>query len=398
MKKQKEATGCDLPHRHHLVLELVNTGPGGAPGHQAVIHTMWGGRVNRPLAMALDAAWQARFGHRPELYIGNDCVVIQLPHEIRGEELLSLVASARVESLLRSRLEGSGFFGARFRECAGRALLLPRGRFNERMPLWLSRLRSQKLLDAVQQYEDFPILLETWRTCLRDEFDLESLKKVLTELEGGSISWTEVHTSHPSPFAQSDWWRQVSQYMYMDDSPRSDRTSRLRGSLLRDVVFNAALRPTVSRGLVERFELKRQRLIPGYSPQTSRELLDWVVERLAIPKGEWERLLEAMRKDHGVDSDTTLVQLQDKLVQFHPPEAGEPLVAAREVWPRMIEAFYSPDQQVNIESVVNVPFPTKKVEYTAYEGESGDWAPLLGEWLQFYGPTTVEFVRRKPRD
>jgi len=394
LKKQKEATGCDLPHRHHLVLELVNTGPGGAPGHQAVIHTIWGARVNRPLAMALDAAWQARFGHRPELYIGNDCVVIQLPHEIRGEELLSLVASARVESLLRSRLEGSGFFGARFRECAGRALLLPRGRFNERMPLWLSRLRSQKLLDAVQQYEDFPILLETWRTCLRDEFDLESLKQVLTELEGGSISWTEVHTSHPSPFAQSDWWRQVSQYMYMDDSPRSDRTSRLRGSLLRDVVFNAALRPTVSRGLVERFELKRQRLIPGYSPQTSRELLDWVVERVAIPKGEWARLLEAMRKDHEIDLDTILVQLQDKLVQFHPPEAGEPLVAAREVWPRMIEAFYSPEQQIHIKSLPNISFPPKKVEYTAYEGESADWAPLLGEWLQFYGPTTAQFVAR----
>jgi ATP-dependent Lhr-like helicase len=394
LKKQKEATGCDLPHRHHLVLELVNTGPGGAPGHQAVIHTIWGGRVNRPLAMALDAAWQARFGHRPELFIGNDCVVIQLPHEIRGEELLSLVASASVESLLRSRLEGSGFFGARFRECAGRALLLPRGRFNDRMPLWLSRLRSQKLLDVVQQYEDFPILLETWRTCLRDEFELERLKQVLTELEAGAISWTEVHTSHPSPFAQSDWWRQVSQYMYMDDSPRPDRTSRLRGSLLRDVVFNAALRPTVSRGLVERFELKRQRLAPGYSPQTSRDLLDWVVERLAIPKGEWARLLEAMRKDHGVDPESILVQLEDKLVQFHPPGAAEPLVAAREVWPRMTEAFYSPEQQVNIESVANVPFPTKRAEYLAYEGASADWASLLGEWLQFYGPTAAQFAAR----
>ena len=113
-----------LPHRHHLVVEFVSAGPGGTP--QAVIHTLWGGRVNRPLAMALDAAWQARFGHRLELYVSDDCIVFQLPNEISGEELLSLVDSTQVESLLRSRLEGSGFFGARFRECAGRALLLPR--------------------------------------------------------------------------------------------------------------------------------------------------------------------------------------------------------------------------------------------------------------------------------
>ena len=123
LKRQKQATGCDVPHRHHLVVEFVSSGPGGAPGNQAIIHTMWGGRVNRPLAMALEAAWQARFGQRPELYVSNDCVIILLPHEIGGDELLSLVGSTKVESLLRSRLEGSGFFGARFRECAGRAIM-----------------------------------------------------------------------------------------------------------------------------------------------------------------------------------------------------------------------------------------------------------------------------------
>ncbi len=162
LKRQREATGSRLPHRHHLVVEFVSTGPGGTP--QAVIHTMWGGLVNRPLAMALGAAWQERFGYRPEIYLSNDCIVAQLPHEISAEELLSLVDSSNVETLLRKRLEGSGFFGARFRECAGRALLLPKRRFNQRMPLWLSRLRSQKLLDAVRNFEDFPILLEAWRT------------------------------------------------------------------------------------------------------------------------------------------------------------------------------------------------------------------------------------------
>ena len=112
------------------------------------------------------------------------------------------MSSARLEALLRGKLEGSGFFGARFRECAGRALLLTRRKFNERLPLWVSRLRSKKLLEAVLAYPDFPILLEAWRTCLQDEFDLEALRALLAECESGAINWSEVYRDTPSPFAQ----------------------------------------------------------------------------------------------------------------------------------------------------------------------------------------------------
>jgi ATP-dependent Lhr-like helicase len=129
LRIQREETGCSLPHRHHLVVESVASGPGGVPGNMTVIHTLWGGRVNRPLAMALDAAWEEKFHHRLEFYTSNDSVAILLPHGLPAEELLSLAGSSRVESLLRRRLEGSGFFGARFRECARRALLLTKARW-----------------------------------------------------------------------------------------------------------------------------------------------------------------------------------------------------------------------------------------------------------------------------
>ena len=107
--------------------------------------------------------------------------------DVDGDELISLVTSTRLEELLMKRLEGSGFFGARFRECAGRALLLTRRKMGERMPLWVSRMRSKQLLEAVAGYPDFPILLEAWRSCLQDEFDLEALRRVLGELEAGVI-------------------------------------------------------------------------------------------------------------------------------------------------------------------------------------------------------------------
>jgi ATP-dependent helicase Lhr and Lhr-like helicase len=392
LKRQREETGCGLPHRHHLVVENVSAGPGGAPGNMVVIHTLWGGRVNRPLAMVLDAAWEARYGHRLEFYVGNDSVAILLPPEVGGADLLSLLEGDRVEDWLRVRLEGSGFFGARFRECAGRALLFERTRWGERMPLWMSRLQSQKLLEVVRQFEDFPVLLETWRTCLRDEFDLENLKTLLSELASGIIAWTGVKTAHPSPFARSDWWRQVNQYMYMDDRPVSDRASRLRRGLLREIVFEPGLRPSVSPELVERFESKRQRLSPGYSPQSARELLDWVKERLLIPRGEWERLLQAMERDHGLVRESFLGELKGKLVRVHAPDAWEPLVAAREMISPILVHGYARGKGVGAESWDGLPFFEEGMAEDPAEGEDLAW--LLGQWLSFYGPKSAEFLRR----
>jgi ATP-dependent helicase Lhr and Lhr-like helicase len=392
LKQQKDTTGCSLPHRHHLVMEFVSAGPGGTSGKQIVIHTLWGGRVNRPLALALEGAWEEKFHQRLELFVSNDCIVLQNPNEVRGEEILEMLSAERIEILLRSVLEQSGFFGARFRECAGRALLIPHHTFTERQPLWLSRLRSQKLLDAVLSYEDFPILLETWRTCLQDEFDLENLKKLSHELKSGEITWSEVHTGHPSPFAQGDWWRQVNQYMYMDDTPLSGKTSRLREDLISGLVLTPGLRPSISREVAVRFELRRQRLAPGYSPQTSRELLDWVVERLLIPKNEWEEILKAIRKDHGLDSDSLLESLHNKLVYLLPANAEDPLITARESLPRTLH-LYGRRKDLQVKTLDRQPIQLDETTIPAEE-EREDLGSWLAEWLRFYGPRPISFIQK----
>ncbi|HYB20119.1 MAG TPA: ATP-dependent helicase, partial [Thermodesulfobacteriota bacterium] len=196
----------------------------------------------------------------------------------------------------------------------------------------------------------------------------------------------------PSPFARSDWWRQVNQYMYMGDEPRADKTSRLRKDLLRELVFQPGLRPTVSRETAHRFEMKRQRLSPGYSPQTSRELLDWAVERLMIPQGEWEELLKAMRRDHGVDLDGLANELKDKLVRIRPPEAEAPLITAREIFPRVIEQFYSREKNIQVESITGIPAGREGCGVPPLEGEREDLPLLLGQWLQFFGPMTLHFL------
>lgn len=394
LKRQKDATGCPLPHRHHLLMEFVSTGPGGYPGNQLIIHTVWGGRVNRPFALALEAAWEDRFGRQPEVYVGNDCIAVQLPHPVESEELLLMVRSTTVQSLLKKRLEASGFFGARFRECAGRALLLPRRKMNERMPLWLSRLRSQKLLDSVLPYEDFPILLETWRACLKDEFDLEALIRVLAELESGAIGWTEVHTAGPSPLAQGLTWQQINQYVYMDDQARGGKASGLAGSLLQEVVFSPELRPTVPPEAIHAFEMKLQRLSPGYAPDSPRDLLDWVKERLLLPLTEWEALLAAA--DQGAGPEELVQAVGDKLVRVSPETAAEPLIAGTETLPRILAALKGGTTRVKAEPLLpgrTVPAAGERTDLLDEE-EEDPLAAVLADWLQFYGPQTAAFISR----
>ncbi|MEM9160775.1 MAG: ATP-dependent helicase, partial [Verrucomicrobiota bacterium] len=237
-------------------------------------------------------------GVRPEIYANNDCVAITLEEAIGANDVLDLLRSENVESYLRQSLEGSGFFGARFRECAGAALLITRMRANQRLPLWLSRMRSKSLLDSVKKYDDFPLLLETWRSCLQDEFDMESLELVLGELEQGIIEVTDVRTGVASPFAKSVAWRQINdEYMYNSDKPNADGKTGLREDLLKSFAFNEALRPRVNADLVAAYERKRQRLEIGYAPTDELELKEWLRERVWLRSDEWEVLLEAVGRD-----------------------------------------------------------------------------------------------------
>lgn len=295
---QRAHTGCALPHVDHLLIERVRSGPGGYGGSdgggQLVLHNLAGGAVNRPWGLALAARWRERFGELPEIYTANDVIVVQGGGHVSDETLMDLLSPTGLIDLLRHELEGSGLFGARFRESAGRSLLIQRGRFGERIPLWMRRLASQRLLGRVQGFEDFPVLLEAWRSCLDEHFDLPRLTATINRIAERDLAWSDVVTQTPSPFAAESGWRQINEYMYADDRPRTGQRSATATTLIETAVREAQLRPTIERAVTEAFVQRRRRLQAGWHPRSPLELRDWLRERGLLRQEEFEQLTSAL--------------------------------------------------------------------------------------------------------
>lgn len=289
LARQREATEAALPHHGHLLVERILSAPGGYrsddDSEQLVLHTFWGGRVNRPWALAVGAALREQ-GVAVDLHVDDNAVALQTREPLDADAVLAHVSSGNLLSLLRRSLEASGFFGARFREAAGRSLLLPRQRFDARLPLWLSRRQAKKLLSEVARFEDFPVLLEAWRTCLEDEFDLPALTAVLNDLADGRVRISRRTRATPSPFAAHLSFQQIQPYMYASDQPDGQPLSALADDLIVSAVNDAALRPRLAAETVALFEARRQRRAEGYTPADAADWADWIKERVLLPGDE----------------------------------------------------------------------------------------------------------------
>lgn len=337
LRRQRSATG-KLPHRHRIIAERVLEPQVRGERETLLLHTLWGGRVNRPLALALQGAWEEAFGTPLEVTHDDDSLLLAVPPGTRAGELLELVRPERLEGLLRARLESTGYFGSRFRVAAAVALLLPREGFGRRTPLWLQRQRAKELLATVRRAEDFPILLETWRTCLQDELEMTTLARLLEELHDGGIVLHEATTDHPSPFAAQVGWRRTNELMYEDDASDTG-PSRLSRDLVREVAFAAHLRPRLAPSLIETFRRKLQRVAPAWAPRPGLELVDWVEERGLLSLPEWRELIAAVVRDHGEGSPEDRALLRSRVVAVQVSGAPAVLVVAVQMVPALVAAF-----------------------------------------------------------
>jgi ATP-dependent Lhr-like helicase len=222
----------------------------------------FGGRVHAAWGLALSARIRDELGLESDAIWSDDGIIVHLPdaEEPPGAELV-MIEPDEVEDAVVAELSASALFGARFRENAGRALLIPRARPGKRTPLWQQRLKSQSLLEVAKKYGEFPIVLETYRECLRDVLDVPGLVELLSQLHRREISLIEVETSTASPFASSLLFDYVATYMYEGDTPNAERRAAalsLDRDLLRELLGQEELRDLIDPAALAQVESELQ--------------------------------------------------------------------------------------------------------------------------------------------
>jgi ATP-dependent Lhr-like helicase len=222
----------------------------------------FGGRVHSAWGLALGQKIREERELEADAIWSDDGIVIHLPDadEPPAADLV-MVEPDELEDLVVRELSGSALFGARFRENASRSLLIPRAYPGKRTPLWQQRLKSQSLLEVARDFPRFPVILETYRECLRDVLDLPSLRQILTDLHSRKIDLVEVETPTASPFASSLLFDYVATYMYEGDTPNAERRAAalsLDRDLLRELLGQEELRELIDVEALEEVEAQLQ--------------------------------------------------------------------------------------------------------------------------------------------
>jgi ATP-dependent Lhr-like helicase len=334
LDEQAEATGA-VPDDRTIVVERFRDEIG---DWRVCVLSPFGAQVHAPWAMALQHRLAERWGLAVELMWSDDGIAIRLPEsveELVDEELL--LDPDEVADVLMAQLPATAMFASRFRECAGRALLLPRRRPDQRTPLWQQRQRSADLLSVAGKYPAFPILLEATRECFNDVFDVPALVEVLRDLRSRTIRLVSVDTRQASPFAQSLLFGWIAVYMYEGDAPLAERRAAalaLDRDLLRDLLGAEELRELVDADALAELELELQRLVEGRRARDVDELHDLV--RLLGPLTVEELTARTVA---GAPVASWVDQLVGERRAFVASVAGEARVAAAEDAGRLRDAL-----------------------------------------------------------
>ncbi|WP_068186911.1 ATP-dependent helicase [Mycobacterium sp. UM_CSW] len=239
---------------------------------RVILHSPYGLRVHGPLALAVGRRLRERYGLDEKPTASDDGIVVRLPDTLDetppGAELFVFDAD-EIDPVVTAEVGGSALFASRFRECAARALLLPRRHPGRRSPLWHQRQRAAQLLDVARKYPDFPVVLEAIRECLQDVYDVPALTALMAGIAQRKVRVLETETARPSPFAASLLFGYVGAFMYEGDTPLAER----RAAAL-------SLDSTLLAELLGRVEL-RELLDPDIIAATGRQLQHLSADRAA---------------------------------------------------------------------------------------------------------------------
>ncbi|PSJ27140.1 ATP-dependent helicase [Streptosporangium nondiastaticum] len=280
LREQREACG-HVPDDRTIVVERFRDELG---DWRVVVHSPFGAQVHAPWALALGARLAERYGMDAQVMHADDGIVLRLPDaDLMGLDLLDADPAGRgteydgeqspvgaadvtfdkgeIDGIVTDQVGGSALFASRFRECAARALLLPRRNPGKRTPLWQQRQRAAQLLQVASEFGSFPIILEAVRECLQDVFDVPGLTELMGDIEARRVRLVEVTTPEPSPFARSLLFGYVAQFLYEGDSPLAERRAAalsLDSRLLAELLGQAELRELLDAGVLADLERELQ--------------------------------------------------------------------------------------------------------------------------------------------
>ncbi len=274
LAQQRAATGV-IPSDRTIVVERFRDEIG---DWRLCVLSPYGSRIHTAWGLALSAAIRGRLGLECDAIASDDGIVVHLPDTDEPPRAdLALLEPDELEDLVVGELSGSALFGARFRESAARALLIPRAMPGRRTPLWQQRLKAQSLLQVAERYSQFPIMLETYRECLSDVLDMQGLRELLGRLHRREIALAEVETPTASPFACTLLFDFLATHMYEGDTPSAERRAAalsLDRDLLRELLGQEELRELIDPGALAEVQASLQGLAPERQARDLDELHD----------------------------------------------------------------------------------------------------------------------------
>ncbi|MBN8425360.1 ATP-dependent helicase [Microbacterium esteraromaticum] len=263
LAEQREATGT-LPTDRALTVERGHDEVG---DWRLILHSPYGMKVHAPWALAVNARVRERLGVEGSAVASDDGIIVRIPDaesEPPGADLF-VFDPDELEQLVTAEVGGSALFASRFRECAARALLMPRMNPNKRTPLWQQRQRSAQLLEVARRHPTFPIILETLREVLQDVYDLPALRGLISDIAERRIRLVETEPAMPSPFARDLLFGYVGAFMYEGDSPLAERRAAALAvdpALLAELLGTIEMRELLDPDVIAQHERELQRLDP----------------------------------------------------------------------------------------------------------------------------------------
>jgi ATP-dependent Lhr-like helicase len=274
LDEQRQATG-HVPDDRTIVVERFRDELG---DWRVAVHSPFGAQVHAPWGLALQARLRERSGIDVQVMHSDDGIVLRLPDtDDAPPPELTVFDPDEIEAIVTAELGGSALFASRFRECAARALLLPKRNPSRRAPLWQQRQRSAQLLSVAGQYGSFPVILETMRECLQDVFDVPGLIELMRGIASRTVRIVDVETPQPSPYARSLVFGYIGQFMYEGDQPLAERRAAalaLDTGLLAELLGTAELRDLLDPVAVDEVEAELAWLTPDRRITTAEHLAD----------------------------------------------------------------------------------------------------------------------------